>query len=192
MTASSSEPIVDTRRAARWHYSLPVYLGRIAWSVTWATIWPLCWQRAYVLRAAILKLFGARTGFKAKFARTAWVEMPWNLTLADYVAFGPRVIVYNLGPVTVGAHTVISQGVHICAGTHDYEDPSYPLVKAPIVIGNYVWIAADAFIGPGVTIGDGAVVGARAVVVKDVPPWTVVAGNPAKPIKMRTQKNDRH
>ncbi len=98
---------------------------------------------------------------------------------------GDHVHVYNLGPITIGDHTVISQDVYLCAGTHDYTQPDLPLVRPSITIGSGVWICAGAFIGPGVTIGDNAIVGARAVVTKDVPPGMIVAGNPARVIKVR-------
>jgi len=93
--------------------------------------------------------------------------------------------IYNLGPVTIGDHTVISQDVYVCAGTHDYTRSNLPLLRPPIAIGSGVWICAGAFIGPGVTISDNSIVGARAVVMKDVPPGVVVAGNPAKVVKAR-------
>ena len=79
----------------------------------------------------------------------------------------------------------ISQRAHLCAGTHDYTDPSMPLQKPPISIGDQVWVCADAFVGPGVTIGEGALVGARAVAVTDVESWQIVVGNPARPVKKR-------
>ncbi|MCC7351643.1 MAG: putative colanic acid biosynthesis acetyltransferase [Phycisphaerales bacterium] len=111
--------------------------------------------------------------------------MPWRLSIGPNVAIGPRVHLYNLGGISIGHHVVISQDAYICGGTHDYTMLAYPLIRKKITIGNYVWIAAGAFIGPGVTIGDGAIIGARAVVMKDVAPWTIVAGNPAKVIKKR-------
>jgi putative colanic acid biosynthesis acetyltransferase WcaF len=98
---------------------------------------------------------------------------------------GDRVEVYNLGRVSIGAHTVISQDAYICAGTHDYTRRDFPLVRAQVHIGRGVWIGAGAFIGPGVTIGDNSIVGARAVVVKDVPAGVIVAGNPARVIGPR-------
>ena len=116
--------------------------------------------------------------------------MPWWLSIGDHCSLGPRVTLYNLGGVSIGNQTVLSQDVYVCGGTHDYTDPTYPLIRKKIVIGNQVWIGAGAFIGPGVTIGEGAVVGARAVVMKDVPPWTVVVGNPARVLKNR-QLNSR-
>lgn len=102
---------------------------------------------------------------------------------------GPRTQIYNLGAFTLGNRSIISQDVYVCGGTHDYTSPTYPLLRRDVVIEDDVWICAGAFIGPGVRIGQGAVVGARAVVVKDVPPWTVVAGNPAREIKKRVLKS---
>jgi putative colanic acid biosynthesis acetyltransferase WcaF len=86
----------------------------------------------------------------------------------------------------LGAYATISQYAYLCGATHDYSDPALPLLSAPIVIEDYAWVCADVFIGPGVTVGQGAVVGARSSVYKDVPAWKVVAGNPARVIKERT------
>ena len=102
-----------------------------------------------------------------------------------YSILSEGVTVYNLGQVSIGEHTVVSQDVYLCAGTHDYTKPNLPLLRPSITIGRGVWICAGAYIGPGVTIGDNSVVGARAVVVKDVPPRVVVAGNPARVVKKR-------
>jgi putative colanic acid biosynthesis acetyltransferase WcaF len=89
---------------------------------------------------------------------------------------------YALGPISLGRATTVSQNSHLCAGSHDYRHADRPLTKPPITIGDSVWICADAFVGPGVNIGDGAIVGARAVVIKNVPEQTIVAGNPAREI----------
>lgn len=115
--------------------------------------------------------------------------MPWQLTLGERCLVDDDVTLYNLGEITIGDDTVISQHAHLCAGTHDYTDPAFPLQRESIHIGRRVWIAADAYLGPGIEIGDGAVVGARAVVTHNVDPWTVVAGNPAHAIKDRPRKN---
>jgi putative colanic acid biosynthesis acetyltransferase WcaF len=178
MDASSSAPAI-------WPYPWWNYILRLLWRIVWNTIWRLCWRRFPVLRGSILRLFGARTALKIWIAENVHIEMPWDLSIGEKVAIGPRTHLYNLGGLSIGHHTVLSQDVYLCGGTHDYSTLAYPLIRKKIVIGNYVWIAAGAFIGPGVTIGDGAVVGARAVVMKDVAPWTVVAGNPAKIIKTR-------
>lgn len=123
-------------------------------------------------------------------ANSAVIYFPWNLEARDWAAIGERAMIYNLGPVTLGEKATVSQGAHLCAGTHDFSDPATPLLTPPIAIGKQAWICADAFVGPGVKVGEGAVVGARAVAVKDVEPWAVVAGNPAKFIKMRVLKGE--
>jgi len=114
--------------------------------------------------------------------------MPWNLEIGDWSSIGEHAYIYNLGMIRIGKAATISYRSHLCAGTHDYEDPTMPLLKPPIFIGNQAWICTEAFVGPGVAVGEGAVVGARAVVVKDVSPWTVVAGNPALIVKQRVLK----
>jgi len=177
----------DTRDAVKWPYPKHVYVLRFLWSIVWCTLWKVCWRRIPILRTLLLRLFGARVGRVAMSAST-WVQMPWELRIGDYCLVGPRTHLYNLGGLSIGDHTVISQDVYICGGTHDYTDPTYPLLRKEVTIGSYVWIAAGAFIHPGVSIGEGAVVGARAVVTRDVPPWTIVSGNPAKVVKQRVMK----
>jgi putative colanic acid biosynthesis acetyltransferase WcaF len=184
-TKRARQSAVNLRDCDKFNYRLREYVGRLLWHLCWLTLWKLCWKRFYVLRVVLLKLFGAQLSVKNQMAASTWVEIPWNMRMGEYSTLGPRVILYNLGTVTIGSNTVISQDAYLCGGTHDHTRPTMPLIKAPITIGNQVWICAGAFIGPGVTIGDGAVVGARAVVVKDVEPWTIVAGNPAKVIKRR-------
>ena len=139
-------------------------------------------------RRTVLRCFGASVGKQVNTYPSTRIYFPWNLTVGDWSAIGEDVLIYNLGPVTLGQKVTISHRAHLCAGTHDYTQLDLPLLKPPIVIGNQAWICADAFVGPGVTVGEGAVVGARAVVVKVVEPWTVVAGNPARVIKKREVK----
>jgi putative colanic acid biosynthesis acetyltransferase WcaF len=169
----------------RFPYSPGTYLRRAAWRLAWLTVWHMTYWRIPGIRSAILRLFGARVGRGTALRASTWIEMPWQLTLGDRCLIGGDVNIYNLGEISIGDDTVVSQGAHLCAGTHDYMDPSFPLQRQPIRIGKQVWIAAEAFVAAGVTIGDGAVIGARAVVTSDVEPWTIVAGNPARPIKKR-------
>ncbi|WP_240700354.1 putative colanic acid biosynthesis acetyltransferase [Vibrio sp. F13] len=121
-------------------------------------------------------------------SNTASIYFPWNLEVEDWSAIGDNALIYNLGLVRIGKMSTISQRAHVCAGTHDYCDPALPLLKVPVNIGSQVWICADSFIGPGVSVNDGAVVGARSVVTKDVDHWSIVAGNPAGTIKIRVLK----
>ena len=107
--------------------------------------------------------------------------------MANHSCIGPRAVCYSMTKVFIGHNAVVSQGVHLCTGTHDYNSPSFTLVARPIVIGAYAWICAESFIGPGVSIGEGAVIGARSVVIRDQPGWMVCAGNPCRPLKKRVR-----
>ena len=109
--------------------------------------------------------------------------------MGDYSGLANDVDCYSVAPIVIGSYSTVSQYAHLCAATHDYEDPGFRLLPKPIVIGARAWVAAGAFVGPGVTVGEGAVVGAKAVVVKDVPEWTVVAGNPSKTVGFRVIKS---
>jgi putative colanic acid biosynthesis acetyltransferase WcaF len=155
----------------------------------WALAQPLfqfsprpCWA----WRRWLLRRFGARIGRNVHIHPSVRIFIPWNLEAGDWSAIGFDALIYNLGVVRIGERVTVSQRAHLCAGTHDFRDPTMPLKKVPITIGNDAWICADAFVGPDVTVGEGAVVGARTVVVKDVSPWTIVAGNPAREIGRRT------
>ena len=159
-------------------------LRRVLWMLAWPLFRfsprPLFGWRRFLLRA-----FGAEIGEEVRTYRTTVVYMPWNLSVGDQSALGEDALIYNLGPVRIGEQVTISQRAHLCAGTHDYRRPDMPLLKPPITVEDQSWICADAFVGPGVTVGEGAVVGGRAVAVRDVPAWTVVAGNPAEFVKKR-------
>lgn len=144
----------------------------------------------FAFRSALLRLFGAKVGKSVHIYPSAIIYMPWNLTIGDNSAIGEEALIYNLGKVIIGSNATVSHRAHLCAGSHDYTDPTLPLLKPPIVVGDNAWICAQAFIGPNVTIYEGAVVGAAAVVTKNVEPWAVVAGNPAKIIKQRILKTD--
>ena len=141
-------------------------------------------------RSFLLRLFGAKVGHDVHIYNSATIYMPWNLEIGDWSAIGEHAYVYNLGKISIRDKVTISHRAHLCAGTHDYTKPDLPLLKLPIIIHDQAWICADAFVGPGVTVGEGAIVGARAVAVKDVDPWDIVAGNPAKLSKKRVMKND--
>lgn len=116
---------------------------------------------------------------------SARVWLPSNLHMHARAVIGPGVNVYSMGPIVIGEDTLISQGAHLCAGTHDYDSPEFQLQARAITIGARVWIAAEAFVGPGARIGDGAVLGARAVAFGELEPWTVYSGNPATAIRQR-------
>lgn len=179
-----SQPDIKANRSAV-KYSRREQILRLLW-IPGQWLFRLSPRPMFGFRRVLLRCFGATIGRNVNIYPSATLYFPWNLTMGDWSCIGEWTLVYNLGPVTIGPKVTVSQRVHLCAGTHDYTDPAMPLMKPPIVIGESAWICADAFVGPGVTIGDGAVVGARSVVVRDVPAWNVVAGNPARTIKMRT------
>jgi putative colanic acid biosynthesis acetyltransferase WcaF len=136
-------------------------------------------------RCAVLRLFDARVGRHVRLYASTDVCMPWNVELGDLAAIGEDVLIYSLGKVVIGESATVSYRSHVCAGTHDLEDPALPLLKPPVTIEAGAWIGTDAFIGPGVVVGAEAVVGARAVVTQSVPARAVVAGNPARQVGVR-------
>ena len=116
--------------------------------------------------------------------------MPKNLELGDWVALDVRVICYNVDKISIGSQSTISREAFICCAGHDIASQSMELTFAPVSIGNNCWIASRSTILQGVAIGDGAVVGACSVVTKDVAPWTVVCGNPARSLKKRELRKE--
>lgn len=159
---------------------------RLIWNITYIIFFrPFNLLLFKNWRAFVLRLFGAKIGKGAIVYASAKIWAPWNLELGDYSVIGPKVDCYNQGKIIIGKHSSISQKSYLCASSHDFTVSNFPLILCPITIKDQVWIAADAFIGPNVFIEDGAVVGARASVFKNVAAWTVVGGNPAGYIKMR-------
>ena len=136
-------------------------------------------------RNFLLRVFGARIGRRVHIHPSVRIAVPWNLAVGDNTAVGDGAILYSLGEISIGANVTVSQYAHLCAGTHDHRLADLPLVKAPISIGDGVWVCADAFVGPHVRVGEFAIAAAGAVVVGDVAPWTIVAGNPAHQIAIR-------
>lgn len=158
-------------------------------------LWGFCWLIAFrpsprlpgfwAWRRALLRLFGAKIGRGAKVYPSARVWAPWNLEIGDEGLIGPCTDIYCVDKIVLGEGAWVSQYSFLCTASHDIHDPQHRLVTGPIVIGPRAWVAADVFVGLGVTVGAGAVLAARACVVKDVPAATVVGGNPAKPIGRR-------
>ncbi|MEX3955031.1 putative colanic acid biosynthesis acetyltransferase [Trinickia sp. EG282A] len=138
-------------------------------------------------RLWILILWGARASLRSRahVYPDAKIWAPWNLELHEYATIGPGVNCYNIGKVTVGRRAIVSQGAYLCTASHDYEDSAFPLYARPITLNADSWICTEAFVGPGVTVHEGAILGARAVAMKDLDAWKVFAGNPAACLKQR-------
>jgi putative colanic acid biosynthesis acetyltransferase WcaF len=169
-------------------YTTGEILGRIGWAIVQGTLFRWSPRPWHGFRARLLKLFGADIAEPGKVVifPTVSVVFPGKLAMSERAMIGPRVVVYNLAPIALKRGANISQNCHLCAGTHDYKKWSMPLVAKPIEVGENAWLGADVFVGPGVSIGDLCVVGARSVVIKDLPARTVCAGNPCRVIKERT------
>jgi len=166
------------------------FRGRPAWLVqTWWLVETLLFrfspQVMYGWRRSLLRLFGAKVGRDVLIRPTARVTYPWKLTIGDCSWIGDDVVLYSLGQIRIGSHTVISQKSYVCTGTHDYTQARFDISATPVNIGDEVWIAADVFVAPGVAIGNGAVVGARSTVLSDLPAGMVCYGQPAKPVRAR-------
>lgn len=167
----------------------PHRVKRIVWKLVNVTLFRMfAGSLFWPVRRSLLRAFGACIDRQALIYAKCDIYAPWNLKVGR-ACIGPDTILYNKAPVSIGDDSVVSQGCFLCTASHEISSLMLPLKTAPINIGNNVWIAADVFVGPGVTFGDGSVAGARAVVFKEVEPWTVVVGNPAGPIKKRVIKN---
>ncbi len=162
-------------------------LRRWLWLAVQSTIFRWSPRPLHTFRAWLLRLFGADITHPHQVVifPTAKFTFPWRLSLAPRAMIGPGVTVYNLGNVRLEYGANISQNCHLCAGTHDFLRWSMPLVALPIVIGRNAWLGADVFVGPGTTVGELCVVGARSVVIKSLPPRTICAGSPCKALRPR-------
>ena len=166
-------------------------IGRALWIVVEALLYRPSPRRCHAWRLLLLRVFGAQLhragGPPPRVWPSARVHFPWNLVLHDGVMVGPRVRLYNLAPVTLLPGANISQDAHLCAGSHDYTRWDMPLTALPIVVGPNAWITTEVFVGPGVTIGELAVIGARSVVLHDQPPRMLCGGPPCRPFKPRPE-----
>lgn len=136
-------------------------------------------------RRFLLRSFGAKIHPNASVRGGARIWYPPNLEMKAFAVLADGVQCYNMNMITIGENSIVSQRSFLCGGTHNYKLARHPLVTAPIVIGDDVWIAAEAFVAPGVTVPDGCVIGARAVVSGQLEPWTIYTGNPARALKPR-------
>ena len=179
-----SEPVrAEDRHVSA--YSTKEKVGRLLWAMVQGTLYRYSFHTWNRWRIMLLNLFGAHVDTTCIIRRTSRVECPWNLTMGRNGCLGDRSWAYCLGPITIGERVSVSQDAYLCAGSHDYARLDLPLTRPPITIGSDVWVAAGAFVGPGVNVGEGCVIGARAVVFKDANPWMIYAGNPARPVKPR-------
>ncbi len=167
------------------HLSPSNKLARALWNLIWLLLYRPSPVPLHGWRRFLLRLFGAKIDRGAHPYPSAKIWAPWNLTMGEYSCLSHYVDCYCVDRITLGAHATVSQYSFLCTANHDYTDPAMPLTTAPITLGERVWVTADVFVAPGVTIGDGAVITARSSVFYDIEPWMVASGNPARPVKPR-------
>lgn len=173
-------------------HSLRNRLARVLWSLVYALLVRPSPRFAHRYRNLVYRLMGARIHPTARIYPSARVWLPSNLIMGEHACVGDLTDIYNVAPITIGPRSTVSHYSFLCAASHDFEDPSQPLTTAPITLGANVWLAADVFVAPGITIPDGVVVGACSkVFTSDLPAWHLCAGHPCKPIRPRTFKSGK-
>jgi putative colanic acid biosynthesis acetyltransferase WcaF len=155
------------------------------WWLVQATLFRGSPQVMYPFRRWLLRIFGAQIGKGVIIRPTSTFTYPWKVTIGDYSWIGDDVVIYSLAEITIGRNVVVSQKSYLCAATHDYRSPTFDIEGLPINIENESWLGADVFVAPGVTVGRGAVVGARSSVYSDLPPMMICVGAPARPCRAR-------
>lgn len=166
-------------------FSMVDRVKRFLWSLSWLFLCQWTPKPMHSWRVFILRVFGARIGTNNSIYPSCKIWAPWLLQTEDVVTIGPGVEIYNPGGVFLGHHAIVSQDAYLCGATHDFDSAEFTYVKKEIVIGSYAWVCAKAVVLPGVSCKEGSVLGAASVTSRDLEPWTVYAGNPAKSVKPR-------
>ncbi len=179
--------VVRTRKDP---YTAPQYsfgnrVQRQLWSFVWIFLYRPSPRVAHAWRAWLLRCFGAKLGPHCRFYPGSRVWAPWNLQCEDTVMVADGAELYNPAPMFLASHAIVSQGAYLCGATHDYNDAKFPVVPLPMRLGRYAWVAARACVSPGVNLGDGAILGLASVATKDLEPWSIYAGVPARKVKER-------
>ncbi|VVD32656.1 LbetaH domain-containing protein [Paraburkholderia dioscoreae] len=172
-------------------FSLKNRLARVLWGVAYVLLFLPTPRPCHAWRRVVLRAFGAQVGTGAHIYPRVRIWAPWNLSVGALAGVANGVTLYSMERIVLGERCVISQGAHLCTGSHDFNDPMFQLTAEPISIGRDAWICAEAFVCPGVAVADGVVVGARSVVTRSLrESWTVYAGMPAKKIATRTRSGE--
>lgn len=166
-------------------FTLGNCIYRAIWSFAWLVFASWTPPPLHAWRRLLLRVFGAKIERAVRVYAIARIWSPANLEMGEFSCIGPRVNVYAMAKIRIGPYAGVSHGAHLCAGTHDIEDVNFRLQARQIQIGHRAWIAAEAFLGPGVIVGEGAVLGARGCSFRNLQPWMIYVGNPARPIGTR-------
>jgi putative colanic acid biosynthesis acetyltransferase WcaF len=181
----SVDPNQESQFASPW--PMGDRIMRVLWQFCWIVFCVWTPKPANPWRLFWLQVFGAKIDGAPFVHQRARIEIPWNLILHDRACLGDRANAYSLGEIEIGARATIAQEAYLSTGSHDFTKSEMPLVTAKITVGEDAFVGARAFVLPGITIGARSIVGACAVVTKDVMPGQTVAGNPARPIESGPQ-----
>jgi len=162
--------------------------GRALWGVVWFLLFRPTPRPLHAWRSWVLRCFGARLGRHCHIYPKCRIWAPWNLTCEEGAAIGDEAVIYNAAGVHLGPYAIVSQQAYVCTATHDFDHPAFPMTTAPISLGRYAWVCARACVLPGVVIREGAVLGLGAIASKDLEPWSVYAGNPARLVGVRERQ----
>lgn len=172
-------------------FSLQNRLGRALWSVVDTLLFKPSPRPLHAWRRWLLKRFGAAIGSNSNVYPKARVWAPWNLTIGSSCGIADEAIIYNPSPITLGDYVTVSQQAYLCGASHDALDPEFPLIHAPITLKDHSWVCARSTVQMGVTVHEGAVLGLGGVATRDLEPWTIYGGVPAKAIKKRVVSKGR-
>jgi putative colanic acid biosynthesis acetyltransferase WcaF len=168
-------------------FTLKNRLARVLWGFVRTLFYRPTPRPMHAWRSFLLRCFGAQMGANCHFYPGAKIWAPWNLDCADQVTAADGAEIYNPAPMHFGSHAIVSQGAYLCGATHDYNSAAFPLLAYEMSFGAHSWVCAKAIVGPGVNLGEGAVLGLGAVATRSLNPWTVHAGSPARQVKERTR-----
>lgn len=166
-------------------FSLRNRMARAIWGIVWLMLFRPTPRNFHLWRITLLRLFGAKIGSGCAIYPSTKIWAPWNLICEDTVAIASDVDVYNPALVTLFTHAIVSQGAYLCGATHAIHESNFQLIAKPISIGSYAWVAARATVMPGVSLGTGSVLALGGVATKDIPPWEIYGGVPAKHLGQR-------
>jgi putative colanic acid biosynthesis acetyltransferase WcaF len=181
---------IDIRNKPSPH-SLAIKIKRVLWAITYVVAFRYTPNPLRRWRTFVLRCFGAKVSPLARISPSAVITFPWNLEMEDYATLGPEAICYSTAHIFIGRMATVSQYAYLCTASHDYEDKNFTLYAKPITIGAQAWVCADALVGPGVILGEGAVLGAKSAAFKDLDAWKVYVGTPALLVKERSIKRDK-
>lgn len=185
MSLEQTRPPATDDPYLRASFPMRERLRRQLWNICWLILYRPSPRPFHAWRSMLLRLFGAQLGPNCHFYPGSRIWAPWNLECADQVTAGDGAEIYNPAAMQFGSHAIVSQGAYICGATHDVDDPAFPLQSYPASFGAYSWVCARAVVGPGVSLGDGSVLGLASVATRTLEAWTIYGGAPARPIRQR-------